>query len=334
MVRLAILFVVLCPMVLKAQDSLLNSIMTRGMVLYDEERYELALIEYKKALEIKPKDGFINHEVAMAYYQLGNNKEALNYAKEASKEESESGVQAVMLIGTIHDNQGNTKKAIKTYKKSIKRFGDYYLLWFNLGVTYNGIGDYENAASAFENSIKNRLDHANSHHALASMKLTQGKRFEALLPLYFYLLLMPQSELAEKVSTTIEGLWSQGVSIEDDVITLNVGSGRGNETVLGTEMLLSSIEAAVMQDSLNDIRLINQSRAIQLFTALADFDLGNRDDFYTQYYIPLFSKIGNSEHLEAFANYTSQPISEEARAWVSEHTQELQEFFMWLDEVD
>tara|TARA_B100000902_G_scaffold381984_1_gene419132 strand:- start:360 stop:1280 length:921 start_codon:yes stop_codon:yes gene_type:complete len=306
--------------------------MTRGMVLYDEERYELALIEYKKALEIKPKDGFITHEVAMAYYQLGNNQEALNYAKEAGKEESESGVQAVMLIGTIHDNQGNTKKAIKTYKKSIKRFGDYYLLWFNLGVTYNVVGDYENAAIAFENAVKNRLDHANSHHALASMKLMQGKRFEALLPLYFYLLLMPQSELALKASTTIEGLWSQGVSIEDDVITLNVGSG--SETVLGTEMLLSSIEAEVIRDSLNDIRLINQSRAAKLFTALADFDFDNRDDFYTQYYITLFSEIGGSEHMEAFANYTSQPLSEEARDWVGTHTMELREFFIWLDELD
>ena len=334
MVRLAILFFVLCPMVIRAQDSLLNSIMTRGMVLYDEERYELALIEYKKALEIKPKDGFINHEVAMAYYQLGNNQEALNYAKKAGKEESESGVQAVMLIGTIHDNQGNTKKAIKTYKKSIKRFGDYYLLWFNLGVTYNVVGDYENAATAFENSIKNRLDHANSHHALASMKLMQGKRFEVLLPLYFYLLLRPQGELALKASTTIDGLWSQGVSIEDDVITLNVGSGRVSQTVLGTEMLLSSIEAEVIQDSLNDNRLINQSRAAQLFTALADFDLDNRDDFYTQYYITLFSKIGSSQHMEAFVNYTSQPLSEEARDWVGTHTMELREFFIWLDELD
>ena len=66
--RLAIIFFVLCPMIVRAQDSLLNSFMTRGMVLYDEERYELALIEYKQALEIKPKDGFITHEVAMAYY--------------------------------------------------------------------------------------------------------------------------------------------------------------------------------------------------------------------------------------------------------------------------
>ncbi len=151
-------------------------IMKRGIDHSEDGSYELALLEYQKALGIEPKSGFVNYEIALAHYQMGNKTKALEYAKKAVKEDSEHGVQATIMIGTVHDELGNYNESVKAFKKGIKKFGNYYLIWFNLGVTANTARDFDLAEEAFLASIANRLEHVNSHYGLASVMMRQNRR--------------------------------------------------------------------------------------------------------------------------------------------------------------
>lgn len=339
--EVVIILVLLCSMGsgLNAQNEpdSIPSIMDRGMALHDEGKYEMSLVEYRKALELEPKNGFVNYEMALSYYYLGDKVHAEEYAQTASKEESESGVQGVILLGSLYDEQGKGKKSIKTYKSAIKRFGDYYLIWFNLGVTYNGMGQHEEAAKAFENALANKLDHSSSHYALGTMKQVQGKRAEAMLPFYFFLMLEPDSDRSKQAVASLNDLWSQGVSRDDDEnVTISIGSVDDKDPMHMTDMMISILESSdglEQNEGKSDFELYH-AKTTSLFKHLAEIDLGNRDDYYTQYYIPFFNRIAESEHSVAFTHYVLHSLYPESRKWVELHTEQLESLFNWLDETE
>ena len=320
-----------------AQADSIPQIMERGIALHEEGKYELSLIEYRKALELEPKNAFVNYEMALSYYFMNKKDKAEDYAKAAASEESETGVQGVILLGTLYDEQGKTKKSIKTYENALKRFGDYYLIWFNLGVTYSGMNELEKASEAFSKAANNRLDHSSSHYALATMKQLQGKRAEAFLPMYFFLLLEPDSERSPKAVTSINDMWKQGVSEKSETeITINLAPSTGNDPINASELFISMLEASKNleeNEGKTDFEL-HLDKATKLFKFMSELDLGKRDDYYTQYYIPFFLRIAESEHMEAFLHYTLQSGSEASRQWVATHTGELDAFFTWLDKSD
>lgn len=321
-----------------AQDSL-EEIMERGIAFHEEGKYELSLIEYKKALAMEPKNAWVNYELGLSYYYLGNAAKAKKHAEVAAREKSEHGLQAVILLGTILDEEGEEKRSVKVYKKGIKQYGDYYLLWFNLGVTANAMGDYELAQEAFEKAVGNKLDHASSHYALASIKMIQGRRPDAMLPLYFFLLLEPTSERSQHACSDLMELWNQGITVNNDTsisLTVNPPEKGEEEGMQSADFYITILAASgtLEQNTGKSEFDLFRDHSKDFFNYLVNIDYGSRDDFWTRYYIPFFIRLGQSEHMDAFVHYISQSSNEESRHWVDKHTDELEEMFNWLDEAE
>lgn len=224
----------------------IQKIIDRGVDLHNQGKYELSLVEYRKALKLDNTNPLLNYEMALSYYYMGDKAKSEDHAVIAAKDLSESGVHAVILLGTIYDEQGKGKKSIKLFEKAAKKYSDYYLIWFNLGVTANGMGDYDLAAHAFEKAVNNRLDHGSSHYALGTMMQVQGRRAEAMLPLYFFLLLEPDSDRSRNALVTLNDLWSEGVSMEageNVTITLSVPEDV-NIGLQSSDMMISMLEVS------------------------------------------------------------------------------------------
>lgn len=324
-----------------SQEDSLQSIMMRGIDYHENGQYELSLIEYQKALNLEPKNAFVNYEVALSHYYMGNKTRAEKFAKVASKEASENGLQAVVLLGAIYDERGEHKKSIKTYREGLKTFGDYYLIWYNLGVTANTMKDFELAEEAFLKSISNKLDNASSHYALASIMMQQNRRVEAIYPLYFFLMLEADSKRSEMAYTDILNLMQRGVQTSRDedgkmVIQLQVLNPQNQEDLMGSgDFYLSMLQAsAATKEEDNSPFEVFSSNSIDFFEYMAKQDAGERNDFYTTYYIPLFKKIAQSRHFDTFMHYISQSAYPESKTWIMSHTDELGEFFDWLDQLD
>lgn len=321
-----------------AQSDSIQRIIERGMDLHTQGKYELSLVEYRKAHKIEPSNPLLNYEMALSYYYMGDKVKSEDHAAVAAKDMSESGVHAVILLGTLYDERGKPKKAIKLYEKAAKDFSDYYLIWFNLGVTANGMGDYELAASAFEKAVTNRLDHGNSHYALGTMMQIQGRRAEAMLPMYFFLLLEPDSDRSRNILATLNDLWTQGISMENDknvTITLDIEDDV-NVGLQSSDMMISMLEVAksLKQNEGKSDHELYVEKLKGFFAYLGEVDLHPRKDFYTGYYIPFFVKIGQSEHLEAFVHFVLQSTDTASAEWVNTHPNELQDFFDWLDATE
>ena len=310
-----------------------SAIMARAQQYFDNQQYELALVEYRKLHAQEKSSPVLNYEMAAAHFYLQNYSQSKKFAKAAMKTKSESGVQAAVLLGAIYDELNQPKKSLKVYKRATDDYGDYYLLWYNYGVTANGMGSYNLAAEAFGKAATNRLDHGSSHLALGTVYTQLNRRAEALLSLHFFLLLEPQGDRATMAWNTIEGLWEQGVSQQaGGDIELQLGVDHDINAIPGSEMIISTLQAAHisgMHDG-EEAALLPRFQKLVAFVAKADF--GDRNDIYTNYYIPFFDRIANSEHYTAFAHYVLQQRSAESARWVVEHTDELEDLFDWLDE--
>lgn len=331
-------FSVLCV----AQEDSVQSIMMRGIDYHDNGQYDLSLIEYQKAYNLEPKNAFVNYEMALSHYYLGNKTRAEKFAKTASNEASENGLQAIILLGAIYDERGDHKKSIKMYREGIKTFGDYYLLWYNLGVTANTMKDYALAEEAFLKAINNKLDHAGSHYALASIMMLQNRRIEALYPLYFFLMLEADTERSEMAFSDVVRLMQRGVVTKRDengqlVIELQVQNPDNQDDPMGAGDLFLSMQQAANSNSENAGKSELEhfkTNTKDIFMFMNNQNFGDREDFFTTYYIPFFAEIAESNYYEAFVHYVRQSAYPDSQEWVMKHTDELGDFFDWLDNLE
>jgi hypothetical protein len=201
--------------------------------------------------------------------------------------------------------------------------------------------DYKLASEAFQKSVKNRLDHTNSHYALSSAMQLQDKRIEAMIPLYFFLMLEPDSDRSQRAVINLEDLWSQGVNREQATgnVQINLASpkGKGSDPMRSAELMVSMLQAKSLESSDNPDLIYSESyveKLRSLFNYLGQAEWEGRDDFYTQYYIPFFYRLVESEYFEAFVHYILQSKDEESNKWVKTNTDKLEAMFDWLDDTE
>lgn len=315
-------------------DSVTIAAMDRGLDYANQGKYDLALMEYNQARMSLKKDGFINYEIALAHYQMENFGTARKYARIAAKESSEHGVQGCILNASILTRQEKPKRAITTIEKGLKRFGNYYLLHYNLGVAAYESGQYEKASLAFQNAIRQRLDHAESHLGLARVCSAQERVVQAFFPLHFFLLLQPKHDLAPKLIQRIHEFNEQ---ISDSNQVVNASKKLKQNYPLGDQMRILDMTYKAFYQSKH---LINSNTSKVPYAVFLEFffneaskvDFKPTDDLFVNYYIPFFGAISKQGYMEVCYVYMYQSAFPDAEQWIQDNYEGLEALFDWLDE--
>ena len=88
----------------------------------------------------------------MCYLGLGEKEDALNYLLKFKRKDDVYWFGAQATIGNLYDDQGDTRRAIKYYKRAVSG-NDPFLTpanLFKLGQLYEREGDWKQAAAAYE----------------------------------------------------------------------------------------------------------------------------------------------------------------------------------------
>jgi len=315
-----------------------DSLMRVGIKYHDSFKYDEAIAAYKKALKINPLAYAVHAELAMSYMYSKEYKKSIKHSDIVLEADSaDYKLHAYLSKGSCLDYLGKTEESIVLFNEALDRFGEHYLLYFNLGVNYYNIKDYDNAEQTFIKGIDQNPDHASSHLYLGYTMEEKGQRVQSMLSLYYFLLLEPNTERSKTAYYKLKDQYKGNIK-EEQVkkkkhVTIYADSNQEDSTFAPADMMLSLLEAtgtAIQSDTLFTEEEQFVKNTASFFSVLGELNKEENDGFYWYFYVPFFYQIGESEHNAAYCYYISQCENENARHWLNQNQDALSKFGDWL----
>jgi uncharacterized protein len=247
-------------------------------------------------LTISPNDtGYVNVLTELSYAYM-NNKEyqkALNTADLAYSYNSALRHRLILIKGNTYDNWGHPDSSIIFYQKALKKYPYSYLIYFNLGISYTNAKNYDLAIKSFQQAIRLNPYHASSHLALGRLMAQMGQYVHAILSLETFLMIEPNTPRANSVLVFLNNLVNNSLSRD----FVEISPTTDNKTFSELDKL---IKAKVVVDSKYktnikfNAAIVNQTHL--LFQSVEYKP--NTNDFWMEYYMPIFSVIKKNNHFE------------------------------------
>ena len=150
-----------------------------GNLLYRARKYELALEELKKAIELYPEHGLNYDLAAWIYAHLGRYEEAL---VSLQRYEEITGVEPIIASAYVYDKWGKRREVEKLLKKIIEESEKAYVPSTFIAYIYGFLRDFDQAFSLLEKAYAerdNKLQYLKISPWFDSLR--SDPRFEALL---------------------------------------------------------------------------------------------------------------------------------------------------------
>lgn len=132
-----------------------------GNALYNEGRFEEAIANYDKALELNPDyyQAWYNHGYILD--EVGRQEEAIaSYDK--SIESKPDFQEAWHNRGLLLDNLGHHEEALKSHDMALKLKPDDYETFYNRGISLHKLERYEQEIASYDKAIELKPDYANA----------------------------------------------------------------------------------------------------------------------------------------------------------------------------
>lgn len=333
-IELAITFIFLATA--SFGQSTIDSLVQIGKEYHEHGYYEDAIKKYQEALAIDPTSALVHYEASVSYLSAKDYDNAIKYSSKAIDLDDQYALQVYVVKGSALGYQGKTKKSIKLFKKGIRKFGNHYFFYYNLGYNYYHLKHYQKAEEALVKSININPHHASSHLLLGYVMHDLHKTTQSLLSLHYFLLLEPDSERAE---TAYHLLMQQfGGYVRKDVSEpnqINISLNANMDSEFGAaEMMVSMLEASKSLEentgkSESELFIKNTE---SFFKILGELKKKDNNGFHWEYYVPFFYDIVQSGHLDTYCYYIRQASSEEGVRWLQDNIEKVEQFDKWLKE--
>ncbi|MBT9392759.1 tetratricopeptide repeat protein [Hymenobacter sp. NST-14] len=318
----------------------------QGVALYDQGKYDEAVLRYKQALRQDPGNHTARYELAMTYNALGQNEEAVALCRKLAKDDPEPGPSLYDTWGNALDGLHKPKDAVKVYQQGLRFYPNEGSLYYNLGVTQAvSLGQLEESMASMQQAVRCRPTHVNSVNTLMQLTLKQGNRVPALLEMLRQLQLEPTGERAAVTLKGLDQLVGRGVEkTGEQAVTINVSreslknSGRKNQpdNFGHADMLLSMSGALDYSEENKDKTPTEQliRKLESLISVLEEQHPATQPGFAWQYFVPYFVELKKQGYLPALA-YSVQAsraaATPEVQQWLAAHTATLEEYQHWSE---
>jgi Tfp pilus assembly protein PilF len=151
----------------------------RGNYYYNQGKYNEALADYNRALELRPDDPDTLCNQGTTYGELGRYDKALadyNRALELKPDNPDT----LCNRGTIYYKLGMYNEALADYNRALELRPQDPTTLYNRGTTYAKLVKYEEALADYNRSLELRLDHPSTLYNIACLLSLWGKTDDAL----------------------------------------------------------------------------------------------------------------------------------------------------------
>ncbi len=330
---LAAFVLVFFTIVAQGQSDEVSTLVLDGIDLHDSGKYDEALALYRKALEIEPNSSMVMYEMALSYMSLDNYDEAIKLCKKVIKMDDGNLLEAYIAYGNALDMQGKSKKSIKVYEKAMKEF-DYYLLSYNHAISCYYSGKTKKALASTLQAINLDLSHASSHLLLSMIMRDEGSRIKAILPLYIFLLLEPESERAAGEYEVLRNYLNGGVEWNSDTnVTISISMDEDPEFGAAEMMVSLLAVSGSFEENIgkNDLEMFAKNTE-DIFFMLGEMIDASKSGIWWETYIPFYLDVAENGFAEVYSYYISQSLGDEVRIWLDEHEDVYNKFANWMNE--
>lgn len=311
-----------------------------GITLHDEGKFNEALDKYEEALKLDKNNLLALSEKAMTLEASKKYDEAIDICKLAIETHPKEDIKTIYLTyGNSLDHAKRPKDAIKIYDEGIKKYPEYYQLYFNKGITLVNEKQIEKSLELFQKSVMLNPNHPGSLNALAA--LNRDKRIISILASLRYLSVDNKTSRAEGNLNSVIDLMQQGVtqtnekniSLTIDEKTMEQAAAKGKEknNFSMVDMVLS-MTAALDFDEKNKNKT-QCEKAIHkfdsIFAVLKEVQKDNKG-FYWEFLAPYFIEMKEQKLTEPFAYIAFLPSqTNDVKKYHQDNAKEIQRFYDW-----
>ena len=323
-----------------------DQLVKQGVTLYDQGKFDEAVLRYKQALKQEPANYTARYELAMTYNALGRNTEAVDLCRQLLKDDPEPGPSAYDTYGNALDGLQKPKEAVKIYQQGIRRYPNEGSLYYNLGVTQAvSLRQLPESIASMQQAVRCRPTHLNSLNSLWKLTLQADNRVPALLEMLRQLQLEPEGGRAEATLGRLDELVGRGVEkTGEQAVTINVSSAtlkeagkKGHPDNFGPADMLLSMSGALDYSEENKDKTPTEQLIRKLESLISVLDESHpetHEGFAWQYFVPYFVELKKQGYLPALA-YSVQAsraaATPEVQQWLAAHTATLEEFREWSE---
>ncbi len=313
------------------QEEEIKKIIIKGIELHDQGNFSEAIAMYEKVLEIDQNSSLAHYEMALSYLSAKDYAKAEKHSKKVIELDKGNTLEAYVALGNAQDLLGKPDKALKSYEKGMKKF-DHYLLYYNHAIACLNKGKIDKAYDSAIKAINNNSGHASSHLILSKIMDQKNSRIQAMLPLYFFLMIEPNSNRAGTEYDVLRGYLNRGVSKESEN-QINVLLSIDDESEFSAaEMMISLVKSSENLEEnkgKTDLELFAQQND-KIFKILGELKKDNQG-FWWDFYVTFFYDLAKSSHTKPYSYFISLSKGEEASDWLVAHEAELKGLSDWVN---
>jgi tetratricopeptide (TPR) repeat protein len=311
-----------------AQDkAAVKALIDRGIALNDSGKYAEAIDKYKEALMLDKESLRAQYEMAYTLSVSGKPKEAIPILEKLAP--SNVYPEAYNMLGDIYDDANDFEKSLAYYKQGLIVFPKNQKLHFNLAVSY--LRQKKNAEAELEAIEAIKLDpkHASSQRVYGIATYRQNKRGCSLLAWCSFLILEPQTKRSAEAYNFVKAIINYGIKqTGEKSVTITI-----SDTDLGSGNLLMPMAVTNATNNKKNLTSVD-SLALQLtelFKISTTITGEKQTPFVINYFAKYFEKLGNSDHMPAFARLVSlSAYKDENLKWFKENDKQLTELDSWV----
>lgn len=310
-----------------------DSLVRKGIQFQQKGEYNQAIQKYQEVLRNSPQHPQAHYELALAFFSLKDYNLALNHSNAVLNQPQNNYQKGAYLIkGSALDNLGRAEAAIQVYEEGILKFSDNYLLYYNLALSSFNSQKYEKAEKAILGSLQRNPNHASSHLLLAHLMAQTERRVQAVLGLYYFLMLEPESRRSPSAYEMLQNLLKQGPSkSRSNQVTINLAKVDKQPDFASADLLLTTLSAS---RSLESNKYKSETELFAEHTQAFFSVLGSTatdDNFWHKMYTHFFSDMVAGGHAKAFAYHVSRSQENyQVNQWLNGHPEDMKALVNWV----
>lgn len=325
-------------------DQTVKDLITEGVALHDKGDFAGAIAKYDQALKLDRDNLYALSEKAISLTALKRYEEAIAIGQKLIKKHP--GHKALKTVyvtcGNAYDALKKPDKAIEMYDNGIKQFPDFFLLYFNKGITLALNQRLDEAEACFEKSAALNPRHASSLNVLGRVLAIKEKRIPALMVCARFLALEPEGKRAKENLALVLQIMKGDVEQKDEQnIAINIppdvmaGSKPGAKPAannFASTYLLLAMTAGLDFDEQyqKETEAERFTRKMELVCQSLKENQKDNHGFYWSFFAPYFIEMKEQNLVKTFAHIALAASGDPAVAkWLGAHQKEIDQFYEW-----